>query len=106
MADVAQAQACPKCGTLTTCSGGYNDGQLYGICPYCRANVSMVHHRVEMRNVNGHPVAQPTWVTVQDAPATPQAAPEDTAPNAQNEIDAGMASDAEIPTSQVPLEGY
>jgi hypothetical protein len=35
MAEVAAAQPCPACGTLTTCSGGYADEQLTGACPCC-----------------------------------------------------------------------
>lgn len=37
MAQLARGINCPKCGTLTACSGRYIDRVLVGQCAYCTA---------------------------------------------------------------------
>ena len=43
MAETAQGKACPNCGTLTACSGNFDDEMLGGTCSTCGTHVEMPH---------------------------------------------------------------
>jgi hypothetical protein len=70
MSEKAVGVSCPSCGTLTACSGNYDDELLTGRCALGHT-VSAPNHRIERVAINGNPVAAPTYVQVKDPHAEP-----------------------------------
>jgi len=73
VAEKSVGVSCPSCGTLTACSGDYDDAVLTGRCALGHT-VTAPNHRIERVAINGNPVAAPTYVQVKNPQPEPEIA--------------------------------
>ena len=71
MADVAQARACPNCGTLVTVSGSYSDALLKGTCPNpgCAHAMTITHEAMVQHPLYGNVYRKVSDAAIEAAPA-------------------------------------